>query len=224
MDRGLKEWRLKLLNANNVQNFYYFSYIDNLDSILKHGILPKNRVIREGHNHSSFADEYVQGRRQYRNIVLTDKRSYSTHDLVPLYLCPTTPTLSARRGDQDKFFMIRIQSTVLIENGVEFAFTDGNAAARDTRPYTDLRDLDQLPWDVIKADYWNDFTDGKRKRCTEFLIHPLVPISYFAEIGVNNPQALQKVNEIFRNNSFEMEASIKPNWYFEGQSYDDMPF
>ncbi|MEA5516852.1 DarT ssDNA thymidine ADP-ribosyltransferase family protein, partial [Nodularia sp. UHCC 0506] len=53
-------------------------------------------------------------------------------------------------------------------------FSDGNAAAGDTRFYRDTQMLNQLPWNIIWAKYWNDFEDGRRIKCAEILVHPKI--------------------------------------------------
>ncbi|PID55817.1 hypothetical protein CSB45_13990 [candidate division KSB3 bacterium] len=68
--------------------------------------------------------------------------------------------------------LIEISLSTLSDHN--FIFTDGNAAARNTHFYNAISDLDKPPWDVLNASYWNDFPDGKRKRCSEVLIYPMI--------------------------------------------------
>lgn len=181
---SLTDWRRSKLREHHIVELFYFSMIDNLDSLLQYGVLPKNETIKRGLSHASFAEESVQDRRHIREIELSNKTKVTIHDLVPLYLVPRTPTLSARRDCQDRIFFIVINSDIVADEKTEFAFSDGNAASQETRFFNSLYKLKYLPLDVIKADYWNDFSDGKRKRNAEFLIFPSVPPKYFIRIVI----------------------------------------
>lgn len=68
--------------------------------------------------------------------------------------------------------------------------TDGNAASSATQFYFGVEHFDKLPWDVLRADYWNDFSEGKRKRCAELLINPSIAARHIRRIHCMHP-ALQ---------------------------------
>ena len=80
--------------------------------------------------------------------------------------------------------MCLIDSKQLIsDTGIEFAFTDGNAANRTTKFYRNLIDLNCLNWEIINSFSWNDKTDGKRIRNSEFLIFPKIDIKFIKMIS-----------------------------------------
>jgi hypothetical protein len=214
MDQQLQAWRRKRLNQHNIINFWYFAFIDNLHLILQYGILPKNEVDRRGLQYRSFAEETVQIRRHHHTIHLSNQKEYKIHDVVPVYLCPKTPTLSARREIYSELVFLRIQSFILLDDEVEFAFTDGNAASRQTRFFVDLNHLEQLPWDVIRCKYWNDFTDGLRKRNSEFLIHPCIPVERIWDLYVVNETARTKVQGVVDQCNSRLKVSIKQDMFF----------
>ena len=109
---------------------------------------------------------------------------------------------------------LRIQSFILLDDGVEFAFTDGNAASEQSNYFVDLNRLGQLPWDVIRAPYWNDFPDGRRKRNSEFLIFPRIPVNRIWEFGVVNEVARTQVQSILAQHNSRLAVSIKRDWFF----------
>ena len=69
---SLGDWRKSKLRDHGISEFFYFSMIENLESFLKHGILPKNEIIKQGWNYASFAEESVQDRRHIREIELSN--------------------------------------------------------------------------------------------------------------------------------------------------------
>ena len=210
-----KQHIAKKLNEFDINSFYYFTYIENLKSILENGILPKNEVLRRGVEYHSFAEETVQARRHYKHITLTNHQNYTIHDVVPLYLITKTPTLFARRSEQSRIIFIKIFAIILQDNAIEFAYTDGNAASKGSKIYNDLSHLSELPWDVLSWNvYWQDFPDGKRKRNSEFMIFPYVPVDYIAEFGVSNGDTLHHAQNILTSNNCKINVKIQYEWFF----------
>lgn len=180
---------------------------------MENGILPRNEADRRGIQYERFALEGVQQRRHNRVVQVSDRNQYNIHDLVPVYLTPKTPTLSRVRERQNKIFFIVISSDILLDTidslDVQFAFSDGNATNRPTRFYWNLdRHLENIPWNVIRADYWADLPDATRRRNSEFLIHPRIPPARFQFIIVNNRDLRQNLTNISEQNNFGIEIRL----------------
>ncbi len=185
------EYRKEQITKWPLSNLYYFASLDNLTSLLNHGILSKNDVIRSQIQSTSFAEKSVQHKRMSKKVVLDSDRVVYLHDLVPLYLTPQTPTLSARRELNERLFFVDVSLDLLYNPVIDLAFTDGNAASHETTFYSTLTKLSLIPWDVIQAGYWNDFADGSRKRCAEFLVYPRVSPRYFTRLVVSSRRVLE---------------------------------
>ena len=211
---SLTKWKKLKLTEYGITDFFYFSMIDNLESLLEYGIIPKNEVIKQGLNYASFAEESVQGRRHVREIKLSNHVEVTIHDVAPVYLVPRTPTLSARREIQKRIFFIVISADILAEEDIEFAFSDGNAASKETSIFNDLNKLENIPWDVLKANYWNDFPDGKRKRNAEFLIFPRIGPEYFKRIIVYDSNLYSECNQLSRLLGYFIDIEIDKSYFF----------
>ena len=219
-----------------LRSLYYFSFMGNLISIVERGILSKNETHRRKMSAESFAEESVQDRRRNVNVTLTSHRTVPLHDLVPLYLASKTPALSARRARRDELFLIDISLGALCDPGNEFAFTDGNAASLQTQFFRSLYHLDKIPWDVIKARYWSDLPDGRRRRCAgeedvqekkmcrrrrcaEFLVHPSVAPRYFSRLVVASPDAAKTCVSLLRQASNQsishLRIDVEPGYFFQ---------
>ena len=203
-----------------LRNLYYFSLRENLVSLVEHGILSKNEIRKQRISAGSFAEESVQSRRRNVAVELTSRTKIPLHDLVPLYLAPKTPALSARRDRQEEVFFIDVSPDVLCDPGNEFAFTDGNAASSQTNFFRSLHHLDKIPWDVIQAEYWSDHLDGRRRRCAEFLVYPSVPPPYFSRLVVVSPTAARACASLLRrapNQSFsrQIDIAVEPGYFFQ---------
>tara|TARA_Y100000590_G_scaffold285424_1_gene321230 strand:- start:4908 stop:5621 length:714 start_codon:yes stop_codon:yes gene_type:complete len=212
---SLWRWRKQKLDEFEIKTLYYFSKKNNIDTILSNGILPKNKVEEKNIPYESFADEGVQARRHSRPVYISGsgKDTYSVHDLVPVYLTPRTPTLFARREIQDDIFFCLIGSYILC--GQEFAFTDGNAGSRSTQFYHSMNNLDQIPWDVVRASSWAEHTDGTRKRNAEFLIHPKIPVDRIWRIAVNNNALKEFLIEKVNTFGLDIKVTIDKYCFFD---------
>lgn len=146
--------------------------ITNIENILEHGILNNYEVKKRNLITTDISNPEVQRWRDRCD----NTHNRSIHEYVPAYIRPKNSMLSALRNRQDNLCILQVSLAILEEH--EFLFTDGNAASLETKFYDDLKNLDKLPWDVIRSTYWSDFVDGKRKVCSEFLIFPYIPVEY----------------------------------------------
>ena len=209
------EYRKEHITKWPLSNLYYFASLDNLTSLLNHGILSKNDVIRGQIQSTSFAEASVQQKRMSKRVILDNDRVVYLHDLVPLYLTPKTPTLSARRELIDRLFFVDVSLDLLYNPAIDLAFTDGNAASQETTFYSSLKNLSLIPWDVIQADYWNEFTDGSRKRCAEFLVYPRVSPTYFTRLVVSSQHAQETCRSLlFHSRLHHPPITVIPDRFF----------
>ena len=149
------------LKKYNVEYLYYFSRIENFDNILKYGIISYNKVKNNKIDSTSFSEESVQKRRDRRDIYLSNNIKKNLHELVPLYFTTKTPTLYARGNIQDKIFFCRIDTSILSDEDIGLAFTDGNAASSLTQFHWNLRHFEKINWKIIFGQRWNETPDGK---------------------------------------------------------------
>ena len=87
--------------------------------------------------------------------------------------------------------------------------------------YTDFYDtlerLDEVDWDVMASQYWNDTADDPNRKCkrqAEFLIKDQCPWTLISKIGVLNRQILTQVQEILEMATHLPVISIQPEWYY----------
>ena len=159
-----------------VTEAFYLAPLDNLDSILTNGVLPQTEVNRQGLVHSDISEPTVQVRRDQRDLRSGRISSRGLHDFVPLYFARRTPMSSRRRDHNSDLCILVIDIAKACHTADELHFSDGNAAAHDSEIYSDPAELEEhLPLQVIRATYWPDFADGRRRRCAELLVHPSVP-------------------------------------------------
>jgi hypothetical protein len=167
----------QIMREKGLDCLLYLVHPNNLESIMRDGILPYNMVRQQGLAHKSIANQEVQQRRDFYIS------GVSCHDFVPLYLARRNPMLWAL-GDQPRAY-IRVRLEVADEEDVTFA--DGNAASRSTDFVRGDFGVRRLPWDVILARKWTGsrYPDGKRQRCSEVLVQHPIPCDQFLDIRVD---------------------------------------
>lgn len=179
--------------------FFYFSHLDNLESIIKNGILPTNE--KENIEHLNVAANDIQCTRN--EMLVTCKPNGSVHDYVPFYFCARTPMflsiLKSRNFDQPYFIYIALNIENL-END-NFIFTDGAANKKYNPPnfYSDPENLDRLNWDEVNSKSWGVRNDtAKHERMAEALHFGSISTDQIDYIVVWNESVKEYVEDCFR--------------------------
>ncbi len=157
-----------------VEYLYHMTSISNLSSIVEIGLLSHNQAHRLL-TLTDISDCDVQSLRSQRII-----NSRPLHDYACLYFSPRNPMLYVRREQQKDIAILGINPYLLLDNNT--IFSDGNAAAINTKFYQGASKLNQLSWNIINAPYWNEFADGKRIKCSEVLVYPKVCVKNILKI------------------------------------------
>ncbi|MYH62670.1 MAG: DUF4433 domain-containing protein [Caldilineaceae bacterium SB0675_bin_29] len=192
------------LERYGIKYLYHMTHIDNLDSIAKSGLTTHN-LAHVRHHPRDISDPDVQRRRRWRRDPINKR---ALHDYVALYFRARNPMLSRRRDKQDNLAILYISNRVMFSPGT--IFTDGNAAATDTKFYDKIADLSKLDWECLKAQYWNNFEDGARKRCAEVLVPESIAPKLIENIVVYN----QPAHDVVQVAMPEVEIRVRPGWFF----------
>lgn len=175
-----------LIARHEIKYLYHLTHVDNLKSILMHGLLSHN----EAHKRYHVNDISNQGVNAYRR---REDPIYqcSLHNYVPSYFTPKTPMSCALQNLADQLLILKLSPELLSMRGM--LFTDGNAACAKTEFFNQLSMLDQLDWECIRSRYWTDFVDGKRMRSAEVLIRKQIPVSAILQIATKNVSLYQDI-------------------------------
>ena len=162
-----------------------------MPSIREHGLLSHNAAQQAGLVSADISDPNVQERRADKSVF-----GRPLHDYVPLYFNPKNPMLYVRREIQDDLVILFFDRELLVQDGV--VFTDGNAASGPTNFFNDVSRLVDLDWDCIRAEYWNDFGDGTRKRCAEILVPDTISFHEVQRIRVRTRATCERFDALMR--------------------------
>lgn len=206
---------------------YHITHIDNLPSILSSGglVSDANRIAN-GLICSLVGMSTIKQRR-LSEIEVSCHPGTMVGQYVPFYFCPRSvmlyilhmgnhPELTYREGQQPIVHLEADLNSVMnwaSINGVQCAFSNGNAGAYITAFYKDSTDLVHLNWFAIDA---IDFRDAKIKegKQAEFLMFDVFPWSLIEKIGTINSIMAAKVQTALATAAYQPAIAIEPSWYF----------
>lgn len=138
-------------------------------------------------------------------------------EYVPFYFAGHTPMLYlimngykgvARRPQVDIVFLVSTIQKVLDE-GLEYVFTNMNAKLRLADFYKDIQHLDQIDWTVVNSKQWGA-QDGdlssKDLKQAEFLIRNTVPVSCLHALVVKTEERKTYFDELI--NELELDLPV----------------
>ena len=219
----IENWNVETLveglNQHGVFSLWHMTHKDNVERILIDGILSHTLAYKKIRP-KDISDHGVQKWRESSDPFYGRK----LHDYAPTYINIKNPMLFVRNDIQNELCLIEISLSVLSNDN--YIFTDGNAASKNTNFYTSNEDLEKLPWEVLNTSFWSDFEDGKRKRCAEILIHPLIEPIHISTIHCCSHRTLEFLSR------FDVHSKISSELFFENKTPeslsssfdDDIPF
>lgn len=185
------------LNDFGIRFIYHMTHKSNLENILVNGLLSHNSAHKQKLTRTDISDLDVNSRRE------------KVHDYVPFYFNPKNPMLYKRKSIQTDIIILCFDRN-LLKN--ELMFTDGNAASNSTNFFTKIKDLGKLNWSIINSEYWSDFIDGKRIRCSEVLIPNKVGINYLKKVICNDAECYSYISKKLQTEN--IKAEINADFYF----------
>jgi len=198
---------------------YHITHISNLESIIKQGSLWSHAQIKEHTIHYiDVANHDIQSRRE-RTKIPVGAGGY-LHNYVPFYFAPRSPMLYALKMQpipQDDIVYFMTNTQAIQKNSLQYIFTNAHAIRRLTNFYTDLKNLSEIDWDVMRASVWTDTDDDpsrKARRQAEFLVLNEVPLSACLGFSVYSCKAKQKVEKMLKNYNLALPVAIRRHFYF----------
>lgn len=198
----------------DIRELYYITHIDNLPSILKHGVFSHERIVANKVQTTPIYDVDIVGRRS--QIMAPDKKTLWSY--ANLYFQPRNAMMYrvVHEKDAENLAVIGINRKVITEEVV--FITDGNAAHETTQFYNPSRGLEVLrqQWSIIRSDWWNRDDGSKRKIMAECLIPGHVKPDYIQAIYVASNSVQDAVKDKIGNS--HVTVSAEPDMFFQPHS------
>ena len=175
------------------KNFLYnINSLNNLKSILEHGILSKNELIRRNISYQDLSNHSVQDKRDCKYVL--NRRTL--HDYANLYFDARNPMLFNLVSNKNinELCVLCVDKRVLDIPGT--VVTDMNAAALLAVFENPEKALERLDFDRIFARSWYDedrleMESKKKIKCAEVLVYNHIEPQYIKGILVPNDNAKQ---------------------------------
>lgn len=192
------------------------SSINNLGSIISQGgLICKKQMTENNVRYEDIANHDVQDKRS--QTIVPFPPGGNLHCYVPFYFHGLTPMLLVNQHKQNDIIFFVTDTKTVARAKLLFAFTDRHAVVNYAQFYNDLEKLNNLDWQTIKLRYWADTLEDparKEKKQAEFLIHQKLPWEQIYGIGVNNQDALAKVENTLNELQHKPVVKIKKEWYY----------
>lgn len=195
-----------------IQYLYNITSINNLESILKFGILSKNNIYKTSIDFDDVSNASVQSLRNEINVV----NNIHLHDYANLYFNPRNAMMFTitHQDPKKELCILAIDKCVLdFKNTI---VTNQNAAVRvGTRFMSPSEAIKTLNFNNIMQNSWN-LNDPvlkdhlKKQMMAEVLVLNRIPPQYIKGIFVPNEIIKNKLIKI----GIELAIKVKPYWFF----------
>lgn len=192
--------------SHRVTELHSIMPIENIPSVMQHGILSHEQASRFPHKDISLSD--VQSRRGTLKI-----GRYNLHQYANLYFCATNPMMFKRKEERDGLCVLRISKQIL--NQPEVVLSDRNAGCdyRYTKFYNSPQGLHHINFDLVFAEYWTDedpyeYRRKKAAKCAEVLVPHCVKVGYIEGAYVANETAKANLGKAGFKRPIVIESKI----------------
>lgn len=181
--------------------FYHFTHVDNIESIVKHGLLSTNLKKSKGIGHFNVANENIQHRRSQMPVNVGP--GGVVHDYVPFYLTTVNPMLlgllNRKNIDQQFVVFIAISIEKILEEAVVFTDASANTLI-PPRFFEKPEDLENLNWDLINSPKWGVEEEQEiHEKMAEVLVYQRVPLEWIDSYIVFNDISKDKIKQYYKN-------------------------
>lgn len=198
----------------NIKELFYITHIDNLPSILEHGIL----------SHRLVEDSQIETERIYDSQIVTNRAQKRAPDgrslwnFANLYFQPRNPMLYRVLSEKkkDNIVILGIQPDLL--DGQDVFVTTGNAASYESTilpAQHGLKEIFQM-WNIIQNEWWKPEDGSKRKIMAECLIPERVSPDFIKTIYVANHTIADRVRDTLKHPTIpivpEPRLFFQPSW------------
>jgi O-acetyl-ADP-ribose deacetylase (regulator of RNase III) len=194
-----------------IKGLFYITHVENVPSILKHGILSHGQIEAQNVPFTAIYDAAIVSNRKAKP---TPDRA-SLWEYANLYFQPRNPMMyrvvcERRRTD---VAVVGVKPDVLQLPHV--LITDGNAASGPTRFFnvSDGLEVIEGQWRDIQAEYWNNLNGSKRKIMAECLVPERITPDHVHTIFVADHESQERLKRLIGFPSVDVVP--EPNIFFQ---------
>jgi len=196
------------ISGSPVDALYHITHIDNLSSILEHGLVSHNLA----HDYDLLSKDISLPEVNQLRDRTEPVFNRNLHDYVPLYFYHKNPMLYLRQISESDLVILQISKVLIASEGT--IFTDGNAASFTTQFRHSVEEFSSLPFEnIFGPKNWTTIPDGKRIRCAEVLVHERIDVPHIKAIICKSESLTEKVNILIGGNS-PIKVKLDASYFF----------
>jgi hypothetical protein len=196
------------MKRSDLHELHYITPIQNVPSIMNHGILCHQKVRQL--NHASVAMQKIQEIRA-KKVIPGGK---PIHSYVNLYFCARNPMMYKRAAQHRSLCVLRVNTEVFDLPGAVIA--DGNAASEYTGFWSSKSGLEKIDFGLVFAEWWTDSNQIQQwhkawVKCAEVLVPDRVDPRFIQGGYVS----CQENQELLEDASFRLPITVDPKLFFQ---------
>jgi hypothetical protein len=194
----------------DIKGLFYITHVDNIDSILRYGILSHALVEKRNISFTPIYNAQIVSNRRTKMTPNGD----SLWNYANLYFQPRNPMLYRVIHEKDKkdIAIVGIRPDILKQQN-SFVST-GNAASSPSEILPIKNGIKAIyeMWKIINSEWWNDTDGSKRKIMAEYLVPSSVPSNLIQEIYVANDTIAKNIR---KDISPDVPVIAEPRMFFQ---------
>lgn len=203
---------------------YHICHVDRLPSILaSQGLFSDAKVMHHALPGTTVGMHHIKQRR-LTELYLDSRPGLLVGECVPFYFCPRSVMLYLiYRRSSELTYQGGQESIVHLEadlhetvgwadaNARRWAFTLSNAGSRYFEDRADLRQLNEIDWDAVQSNRWQQCKEAKQ---SEFLLEESFPWALVRRIGVHNERTYAQVLHSLQQQQHKPTVEVRAEWYY----------
>ncbi len=194
-----------------IRSLFYITHVENLPSILRHGVLSHAQVEAKNIPYKPIYDSGIVNSRKEKSTPI----GRSLWDYANVFLQPRNPMMYrvVHEKGRKNLAVVAVRADVL--NGVGVLMTDGNAASGPTQFYQVSEGLKVIEkhWSVIQAEYWRPDDGSKRRIMAECLVPDIIQAEHIYSIYVSDQDTKKRAEELI--GSSKVHVVPEPHMFFQ---------
>ncbi len=196
---------------------------DNLAWILDNGLHCANSPT-QAPNYVAIGNADLIVRRKHRSVPIEPGGTLA--DYVPFYFTPFSPmmyNIYTGRGEvpkrsNEEICILVSSLPYLIEQGIQFVFTDRHAYPRLARYFNNIEHLSEVDWPLLQArDFTRNPDDPEQieRYQAEALVHGHLPIKALEGVVCYTDKTKAILEQQVRSRDLVLDIKTRRGWYFE---------
>jgi hypothetical protein len=212
------------VSSLNQENGFVFriAHIANVPWILDHGLHCRNSLERDL-NYVEIGNPELIEKRTLRAVPIPPGGVLG--DYIPFYFTPHSPMLyniktgyqGISRRPMSEIVILVAALPALAAQRLPFVFTDRHAYLQTASFFSDLVQLDRIPWDLLqKRDFKRDVYDPSKfeRYQAEALVYRHLPVAALSDIICYGEAQRTTLQGEIENRQRSLRVAAKPDLYF----------